>query len=896
MAFRLATSRLGLLTASMLTALVAATLLVTASVLSPAVAEQTFRGTVAAVPPADYDLRASTAFNTDTWAEVDDNVREVIQQHPEIAGELTAAIWTTASRSRDAENEDGDRIAFGAVDQLDSHAELLDGRSPAPDATPIEASVHADALARLGLEVGDSLSIDLFAGATDTAEVIVVGAFLPTAREHVLWRGMGHGVQQEEGDSTSVFGPVLIPVDDLVERIRPGSTTAAWTVHLDLAQVSFGSADAAIRSMAELRAGLSDVPTGDRATRVSVGGGTDVLVRARDAAASARSVLLVIVTMITVLAVWALVFTARILGASRASVTALFRARGGTDRLVARLSMLSAVLPALVVAVAAPLVAELVLATLRNRDLVAGTGGAGRWLLSMTVAAAWLGIVVVADLRSATSVRIVSAEAARPTRRAAAQRAGVDIVVLALGILGLQQLRRPAGEAPDVVLIVAPAALVLAGAFVLVRFLPWFSRAAAVLAGRTRGLPAVLGSFEIARRPLRHVAAVAMLALALAAAVFAATTQATWDVFRDNTVALAEPADVRVAMEPALVIERPIDATADMLRTLPDVEAVMPVHRESGRSDTRVVELVGVDPAVAADLMRWPPALAGTSVDDLLASLPGRGDLAAVVTRRYAEELGLEVESLTVVNVRGTMLRIRIAGLVEAVPGSTEPYAMLVDEAALRFALKEWVEVLEEGADAPELDEVAPAPNQWWLGTVDDGSAVATAAARLPGVTSTSTHAGAQRTSNLEVTARGVFAGLTGGLAFAAAFGIVGTVLHAVASYRSRAGEHAVLRAVGLRRSSTVVSIAVEQILLIGFATVVGLGLGALVSWLTVPRTIGRLAGLPEVPPLELTVPWQILAALGLGAIVLLGSIVVVAAATLRTVSITSVLRAGEEA
>jgi hypothetical protein len=399
LAFRLATSRLGLLTASMLTALVAATLLITTSVLSPAVAEQTFRGTVAAVPPAAYDLRASTAFNTDTWAEIDDNVRSVVQRHDEIAGELTAAIWTTASRSGDAESEGGDRIAFGAVDQVDTHAELLDGRWPDPDATPIEAIVHSDALSRLGLEVGDSLSIDLFAGATDTADVIVVGAFLPTAREHVLWRGMGHGVQLQEGDSTSVLGPVLIPVDDLVERIRPGSTTAAWTVHLDLAQVSFDSADAAIQSMAELRTGFSDVPTGDSATRVSVGGGTDVLVRARDAAASARSVLLVIVTMITVLAVWALVFTARILGASRASVTALFRARGGTDRLVARLSILSAVLPAVVVAVAAPLVAELVLATLRDRDLVAGTGGAGRWLLSMAVAAAWLGIVVVADQR-----------------------------------------------------------------------------------------------------------------------------------------------------------------------------------------------------------------------------------------------------------------------------------------------------------------------------------------------------------------------------------------------------------------------------------------------------------------------------------------------------------------
>ncbi|HEX5997002.1 MAG TPA: FtsX-like permease family protein [Jiangellales bacterium] len=879
----------------MLTALVAATLLITASVLSPAVAEQTFRGTVATAPPEDHDLRASTAFNADTWTEIDGKVRDVVEQHGDLVDGLTAALWTTASHRQDEGADGGDRIAFGAVADVDTHAELVDGRWPEPGATPVEAVLHADALARLGLEVGDSMSIDLFTGATDTADVIVVGSFLPVQREHVLWRGMGHGVQLEGEDSTSVFGPVLIPVDDLAERIRPGSTTAAWTVRLDLSQVSFDSANAAIRSMARLRAGLADVPTGDRATKVSVGGGTEVLELAREAAASARSVLLVIVTMITVLAAWALMFTARILAASRASVIALFRARGGPDRLVARLSILSAILPALVVAIAAPLVAELALGVLRRRDLVAASGGLEPWLLSIAVAAAWLGVVVVADLRSATTVRHVSAEAARPTRRAAVQRAGLDIVVLALGLLGLQQLRRPAGEAPDVVLIVAPAALVLAGAFVLVRFLPWFSRAAAALAGRTRGLSAVLGSFEIARRPLRHVAAVAMLALALAAAVFAATTQASWNVFRDDTVALAEPADLRVAMEPALVIDRPVAATADMLRALPDVQQVMPVHLETGRSDTRRVELVGVDPALAGDLMRWPSAVADSSIADLLAALPGQGDLAAVVTRRYAEELGLGVEGIAVVNVRGVALRVRVAGLVEAVPGSTEPYAMLVDQEALRLSLAEWVEVLEEGADAPELQEVAPAPNQWWLGTVNDGSAAAGAAAGLPGVTATSTYAEARRSSNLEVTARGVFAGLSGGLAFAAAFGIVGAVLHAVASYRSRAGEHAVLRAVGLRRSTTVVSIAVEQSLLLGFATIVGLGLGALVSWLTVPRTIGRLAGLPEVPPLELTVPWQILAALGFGAIVLLGSIVVVAAASLRTVSITSVLRAGEE-
>src|SRR5690606_16017075 len=136
--------------------------------------------------------------------------------------------------------------------------------------------------------------------------------------------------------------------------------------------------------------------------------------------------------------------------------------------------------------------------------------------------------------------------------------------------------------------------------------------------------------------------------------------------------------------------------------------------------------------------------------------------------RRFAEELGLAVDGFTVVTVRGTPIRVRIAGVVEAVPGSTSPYAMLVDQAALRFALREWVEVLEEGADAPELVEVEPAPNQWWLATSGDGADAAAAAAGLPGVTSTGTHAEAHRSSSLEVTSRGVFAGLTGGLAFAA--------------------------------------------------------------------------------------------------------------------------------
>lgn len=321
MAFRLATSRLGLLGASMLTALVAATLLIVASVLSPAVAEQTFRGTVDAEPPAEHDLRATTAFN-DAWPEVDRDLREITRRHDEIVGEVTTSAWTIATTGQV-------RLAFGSVRDIDTHAELADGRWPDPGATPIETVLHSDALARLEIDVGDRLTVELLAGASDAVDVLVVGAFEPAEREHVLWRGLGHGALiDEEGDAPTVFGPLLVPTDDLVERVRPGSTTAVWTVGLDLSRISFESADAAILSLARLRDGLADVATGDKSTRVSIAGGTDVLERARDAASSARAVLFVIVTMVMVLAAWALAFTARILAAGRASVTALFRARG----------------------------------------------------------------------------------------------------------------------------------------------------------------------------------------------------------------------------------------------------------------------------------------------------------------------------------------------------------------------------------------------------------------------------------------------------------------------------------------------------------------------------------------------------------------------------------------
>jgi ABC-type antimicrobial peptide transport system permease subunit len=140
-----------------------------------------------------------------------------------------------------------------------------------------------------------------------------------------------------------------------------------------------------------------------------------------------------------------------------------------------------------------------------------------------------------------------------------------------------------------------------------------------------------------------------------------------------------------------------------------------------------------------------------------------------------------------------------------------------------------------------------------------------------------------------------VVAGLSVGLAFAGVFVLIGVIVHAVTSFRSRTTEHAVLRAVGLGTRGSVGTVVVEQGLLLAFATAAGLGLGLVVTWLVVPPAVGGLAGLPEVPPLYLAVPWPVLGGLAATIGLLLVAVVGVSVAAMLRVDVAAVLRAGED-
>ncbi|MGH9248648.1 MAG: FtsX-like permease family protein [Acidimicrobiales bacterium] len=884
-----AASHLGVLLTAMLTAVVVATLLVSATVLAPGVAESGFRDTLADAGADELTLHASTALDRDSWAETDARVGEVTGEQAELAAEVTAVAWTTSFTVPGLDEDT--RVVVGAVGHPSERARLSEGRWPEPGAELLEVAVHTDALSALGGRVGAPITLEPLVGTAAPTSATVVGTFQPDDPAESLWRDYAVGVRPADGNQVGLVGPVLADLDDLVGRIRPGSTTAAWAIGVDRDLIRLDAAGPVAASARALVDDLRAVQTGGDQTQMSVSGDTAAVVdRAAKAARSVRAILLVVVTMLTVLGVWALAFTARLLAGRRAAATALLRARGASGSDLLRWSVLGSLVPALVVAGSAPPLAGLALSPLRDRDVLADvTAGsataASGWLVAAISALGWLVMLVVADLRAGRSVTGVSAELARPPRRAAIQRAGLDVLVVVLGLFGLLQLRRPAGGAPEIVLVVAPALVVLAGTVLLVRGLPWVGRAASWLATRRRGVPAMLGSFELSRRPLRHVAAASLVVLALAVSVFAAATQATWSTFRSDAVDIAHPADVRVIADFTGVRPEDLGRQARELETelseLSGVEVIVPVLREMEIVDTAAVDVVGVDTDVAAQVMRWDERLAGDPVDGLLTELGVPGTVPALVTRDYADLLGLEVgsdaTSRLTLSIDSEEVSLTAVGLVDVVPSATSALGVLVDQRQLSAAAG------------------GVLPTEYWLATSDDGRTAAAAALDLGAVVDSSTHADAVEQARDEPGAAGVVAGLTAGLAFAGVFVLIGVIVHAVTSFRSRTSEHAVLRAVGLGGRGSVGTVVVEQGLLLAFATAAGLGLGLVVTWLVVPHTVGGLAGLPEIPPLYLTVPWPVLGGLAAAIGVLLAAVVAVSAAGMRRVDVAAVLRAGED-
>ncbi|WP_457030347.1 FtsX-like permease family protein [Kitasatospora sp. P5_F3] len=242
-------------------------------------------------------------------------------------------------------------------------------------------------------------------------------------------------------------------------------------------------------------------------------------------------------------------------------------------------------------------------------------------------------------------------------------------------------------------------------------------------------------------------------------------------------------------------------------------------------------------------------------------------DVNGLATRAYLTAVGARVGDLIKVQVGNANLPVRITGAVEALPvyGTT---ALLLDLPRT----DRWLS--DRGSDLPAV-------NEWWLPASGPGD-------RTPAEAAAALRAGPtaqQLTLREENTAARVGDPLSAApqsalaaLALAAAvLAAIGFTAASAASASERAGESAVLLALGASRRLLNRTAAAEQVVLVAIGTAVGLLLGAVLVHLVVPLVVLTPAARPPVPEVLVGLPLgQVLAlAAGTAALPLLSAFLV---------------------
>jgi len=526
---------------------------------------------------------------------------------------------------------DTDGVVYGNVvflDDLPDHADLVAGTWARPAAATTEVSLARAAAAVLGMGVGDRMPITDRRGQTVT-EVLVVGIWQPRDPADPYWLLVPH-VTSGRVPGGSTYGPMVMTRDDF---LRGWATDASvgWIVQPELTGVGLAELVRLQQGAQPIRERLGE--------QIGLGGsgqvetGMDRLVdRLTRADLVGRSALLIPVLLIVVLCGYTLLLIAMLLNQHRRGETALIRARGAGRLQIAGLAAREAgliVLPALLLG---PPLATVALAAAGRLPVLADASlrlsprlGTAVWSIAAAAALLCLVAMVGPSLRhSATFVEELGAQS-RPGRLAFAQRASLDLALVALALLAWFQLRLYAsplagrGEALgiDPLLVAAPTVGVLAGAVVSLRALPWLTRIAERVMDRRHAPATMLGMWQAGRRA--HAGPVLLVSLAVAVSTLA------WSLLGTAERSLSDQADFEVGADLRLVEANgfaPAGRT-EVLAALPGVVTVAPVSRDTLRlgPDSTTTAVVGIDPVIASRVVRYRGDLLSTTPDELFDQL-----------------------------------------------------------------------------------------------------------------------------------------------------------------------------------------------------------------------------------------------------------------------------------
>ncbi|TDU03039.1 FtsX-like permease family protein [Streptomyces sp. 846.5] len=496
----------------------------------------------------------------------------------------------------------------------------------------VDAALPQQLAQLLGVRPGARLTLGDAFGRPVT--VRVTGVY--TAQGNAgFWPGMAGDPTAAQGAANSLF--VVSPAALNGTAALNGQVTAYWSAQGDFAGAAANQlaglrdrAGAFAGSHADLSVFHGAQPPLSRMTVVSS------LPQAVDALAApiavARSALYQPTALLAVLALTALILTARQLAEHRSGELALQQARGaGTGRLLAAAGVEWG-LTGIPAAVAAPFLAQF---------LVHGALGPAGWTAAVLTLAVQGAAVLLPVLHPALRplFRRISIPRRRDTRRrtgaVAVQRAGLDLALAVVALLGWLELAHhhavvqgasvAAGPvsvpAVDPVLVLAPVVACVAASLLLFRLMPLTSRLLDRYGRRRAGLVLPLAGWQLSRRSARNAGPVLLMCLAAAVGALSGTALACLDGLALDQARFTVGADVRVdtsaggGYAPSVL--------ADAYRALPGVTAVTPVTLTPVTAAAgTTLQIVGTDTGTATtpDGLPLPGRPSALRLDETLTS------------------------------------------------------------------------------------------------------------------------------------------------------------------------------------------------------------------------------------------------------------------------------------
>ncbi|MFG1676699.1 FtsX-like permease family protein [Micromonospora sp. NPDC049282] len=771
-------------------------------------------------------------------------------------------------------------------------ATLTGGRWPENGVTAagaVEVALAAGIAERLGVAPGDRFSLSMLDPADPTGRplksrpVELVGVWRPNDPRDGVWDSLPSMLRltPPEGDGKPYVAVAYTADAGVDAAVAAGwPVSFGWRYRIAPDRLRPGQLDALIAGVD----GLERV----RPASVRLTQGVDIALRRfAEALVAARTLLAVIAAGLLATLAGLSLLAARLAARRRRTEFHLIRARGASTADVLRRGLAES---ALVLPAAAGIGWLL-------GGLLPGTGTSARWVL--------LAALLVTALPPLAALAVGRGVAGRSDLggRSPAVRLTVEVVVLAVAVLGAFLLRRrglTAGSV-DPLLVSVPVLLAVAAALLALRAYPWPLRLLSRVTARARGSVAFLGAARAGRAASTGPLVVVVLAVATAA--FCGVVATGIEAGRDTAAARAVPGDVLVAGE------RFAPDTATQLAALPGVRAVAPllsVPAERPLADSagrptpiREVRVLLVDAARFAEVARRAGVPASVP-DSLLAGGDGSTPLPALVSPAVAGELaeaGLadaQGRRPAWLDVQGNRLPVRAAATVDGFA--------LVDRDASRFVVLPWPALPADathplaptgfvlagpGVDRAEVNRVAIEGQRRYLriGTVDTADK-----ARAPEVT-----------SRAEVRAELGGSGVNGLLVFGfalgagggAVLGLLGLAFAVLAGARSRGQVLSRLRTMGLSRRQWRGLLLVELTPLVLVSVFTGAVVGALLPLLLtpvlgLPAFTGGVTVRPRFEP-------GLVAGVSVLALLALGFAITVEAVNNRRMRLGEVLRLGEE-